>query len=186
MELQTHKDFEIRYTTDGSNPKTNGELYKEYFAMPTGIKFVQAVAVNESKGICSELLQYEVKEDKLIVDKEKPVRLFEPLMPTSTTETFRVLDNLKDLNSKIRGIDLTIQEKYGNGFMMLSLGEFDINNIEDLIKELNQLIDKFFINKKYEVTATINNVEFESGKVFEQWISKTGTTIDSYKNKITQ
>ncbi|WP_211199105.1 hypothetical protein, partial [Neobacillus jeddahensis] len=115
-----------------------------------------------------------------------PVKLHEPLMPTSTTETFKVLDNLKELNTKVRGVDITIQERSGNGFMMLSLGDFEITNVNDLIEELNQLIDKFFADKKYEVTATINNVDFESGRTFEQWISKQGTTIESFRNKITQ
>ncbi len=187
MELKaTSLNVEIRYTTDGSNPKENGGKYIEPFIIPAGTKFIQAIAINESKGIYSEILQYEVKEDSFKVDKDKPVKLIEPLMPTSTSETFKTLDTLKELKTKIKGVDLTVQEKNGKGFMMLSFGDFIINNVEDLIGELNQLIDKFFVDKKYEVTATINSVDFESGRVFEQWVSKRGSTIESYRNKITQ
>lgn len=182
----TSNNVEIRYTTDGSNPKNNGGKYIEPFVIPNGSKFIQAIAVNESKGIYSEVLSYEVKEQEFKVTPEKPVKLYEPLMPRSTIETFKVLETLRDLETKVKGVDITIQEKNGNGFMMLNLGEFDIHNIEDLLDEVNQLIERFFKDKMYEVTATINNVDFLDGKVFEQWVSRQGTTLESYKNKIAQ
>lgn len=182
----TSNNVEIRYTTDGSNPKNSGGKYIEPFVVPNGSKFIQAIAVNESKGIYSEVLSYEIKEQEFKVTPEKPVKLYEPLMPTSTSETFKVLETLKDLNTKIKGVDITIQERNGNGFMMLNLGEFDISNIEDLLEELNQLIERFFKDKTYDVTATINNVDFIDGKAFEQWVSRQGTTLEYYKNKIAQ
>ena len=182
----TSNNVEIRYTTDGSNPKNSGGKYIEPFTVPNGSKFIQAIAVNESKGIYSEVLSYEIKEQEFKVTPEKPVKLYDPLTPTSTSETFKVLETLQDLNTKIKGVDITIQERNGNGFMMLNLGEFDINNIEDLLDELNQLIERFFKDKTYEVTATINNVDFIDGKAFEQWVSRQGTTLEYYKNKIAQ
>ncbi|MDM8534016.1 DUF499 domain-containing protein [Clostridiaceae bacterium HSG29] len=184
----TSPDVKIIYTTDGSNPANGGGTYLEPFEIPVGAKYVQAIAVNEEKGIYSEKFQYEVKDDKFEIDKKTPVKMFEPLMPTSTSETYKILDGLKAVDTIIKGVDITVSEKGGsnNGFMVLSFGDITINNIDELINQLNQLTDKFFVDKKYEVTATINNVIFNTGQSFEQWISNQKSTVDAYKNKITQ
>jgi hypothetical protein len=182
----TSPNVEIRYTTDGSNPKNSGGKYIEPFAIPAGSKFVQAIASNEAKGVYSETLQFEVKETEKKLDPAKPVRMNEPLMPTSTAESFKTLDNLKEVNAKLKGVDLTVQERNGNGFIILNMGEFEVTDITGLIEQLNQIIDKFFFDKKYDISSTINSVTFTSGKDFEQWVSKQGTTVDSYLKKITQ
>ena len=160
--------------------------YIEPFIIPTGTKYVQAIAFNEVKGINSETLQFEVKETEKKLDPIKPVRMNEPLMPTSTTETFKTLDNLKEVNARLKGVDLTVQERNGNGFIMLNMGEFEVSDIAGLIDQLNQIIDKFFFDKKYDISSTINSVTFSSGKDFELWVSKQGTTVESYMKKITQ
>jgi hypothetical protein len=189
MELKaTSKDVKIIYTTEGSNPSNGGGTYLNPFEIPSGSKYVQAIAVNEEKGIYSEKFQYEVKDENFEIDKKKPVMMYVPLMPTSTSETYKVLDGLKVIDTTVKGVDITVSEKGGvnSGFMVLSFGDININNIDDLIDQLNQLIDKFFVDKKYEVTATINNVIFGSGQSFEQWISNQKSTVEAFKNKISQ
>lgn len=189
MELQaTSPDVKIVYTTDGSNPANGGGTYLESFEIPAGAKYVQAIAVNEEKGIYSEKFQYEVKDDKFEINKEKPVYMDEPLMPTSTSETFKILEGLKEVDSNVKGVDIIVAEKGGScsGYMSLSFGDISISNIDDLIDQLNVLIDKFFNEKKYEVTATINDITFNNGQEFEQWISNQKSTIEAYKNKIRQ
>ena len=189
MELQaTSPDVKIIYTTDGSNPLNGGGTYIESFEIPVGAKFVQAVAINKEKEIYSERFEYEVKDDKFVIDKTKPVFMNEPLMPTSSSETFKVFEGLREVDSNIKGVDIAVAEKGGanNGFMVLSFGDISISNIDELIEQLNLLIDKFFVDKKYEVTATINNVTFSNGQAFEQWISNQKSTVDAYKDKIRQ
>jgi len=189
MELQaTSPDVKIVYTTDGSNPSNGGGIYIDSFEIPAGAKYVQAIAVNEEKGIYSEKFQYEVKDDKFVIDKEKPVYMDEPLMTSSSSRTFKMLEGLKKVDTKIKGVDIIVAEKGGNsnGYMSLSFGDISINNIDELIEQLNILIDKFFVDKKYEITATINDVVFSNGQAFEQWISNQKTTVDAYKNKIRQ
>jgi len=189
MELQaTSPDVKIIYTTNGSNPANGGGTYLEPFEIPFTTKYVQAIAVNEEKGIYSEKFQYEIKDDKFVIDKTKPVFMDEPLMSTSSSETFKVFEGLKEVDTKIKGVDITVAEKGGinSGFMVLGFGDISIGNIDELIGQLNMLIDKFFVDKKYEVTATINNIVFNNGQAFEQWISNQKSTVDAYKNKIRQ
>lgn len=182
----TSKDVEIRYSTDGSNPSNNGGKYIEPFEIPENTKIIQAVAVNEKKGVYSEPLQHKIEEKVFLIEKDKPVKLKQAPTTNSSKETFALLGDYATFKVSAQGLDFTIQEKNGKGFMMLSFGEFQIENMQDVIDELNFLIDKFFANKSYEVTATFNSVSFTDGNMFEQYVSKQKQTIDEYKGKITQ
>lgn len=179
----------IRYTTDGSNPKESGGVYEESFIIPEGTKFIQAIAFNESLGVYSDVMQIEVKEKKFEIDKEKPVHLIEPIVSNNTTETFNVIEKLSKYDLSVSGVTIGITEKgsgSNTGFIELTMGDFDIKKPENLVEELKGLIDKFFDDKSFETHITINKVIFDSGQVFEEWVSDNKEIIEQYKNKIVQ
>lgn len=178
----------IKYTSDGSNPKDVGGIYDNAFEIPKGSKFIQAIAVNEKMGVYSAVKQIEVKEQKFEIDKEKPVKLIEPLNSTNTSESFALIESIKKFNTKVSGVSINIQEKNsGNfGWLSLDMGDFEVDNVDKLITELNNLIDHFFADKKYVVNVTINSVKFETGQSFEQWVAEQKSTIEAFKSKISQ
>lgn len=185
----TSPNVTIRYTTDGSNPKESGGVYEESFIIPEGAKFIQAIAFNESLGVYSDVLQIEVKEKKFEIDKEKPVHLIEPIVSNNTTETFNVIEKLSKYDLSVSGVTIGITEKgsgSNTGFIELTMGDFDIKKPENLVEELKGLIDKFFDDKSFETHITINKVIFDSGQVFEEWVSDNKEIIEQYKNKIVQ
>ncbi|PHS35622.1 MAG: glycosyl transferase [Alkaliphilus sp.] len=187
IEFQATSDqVEIRYSTDGSNPKVNGGKYIEPFKIPEGASFIQALAVNEQKGVYSDLYQHKVKEQNFVVDKDKPLKLNKQLTPTSTSDTYKLLEELQDLGAKVKGVEIAIQERTSGAFMLLSLGGFEIEDTGSLIAETNELINRFFANKRYEVTATINSTSFKSGQLFEQWVAKNKLTIEDFKDSVRQ
>ncbi|PYG84914.1 chitobiase/beta-hexosaminidase-like protein [Ruminiclostridium sufflavum DSM 19573] len=178
----------IKYTSDGSNPKDVGGVYDGAFEIPKGSKYIQAIAVNEKMGIYSAVKQIEVKEQKFELDKDKPVKLNEPLNATNTTESFALIESIRKFDTKVSGVSINIQEKNSGkfGWLSLDMGDFEVENVDKLTDELNSLIDNFFSDKKYEVNVTINNIKFETGQTFEQWVAEQKSTIESYKNKISQ
>lgn len=185
----TSPNVTIRYTTDGFNPKESGGVYEESFIIPEGIKFIQAIAVNESLGVYSDVMQIEVKEKKFEIDKEKPVHLIEPIVSNNTTETFNVVEKLSKYDLSVSGVTIGITEKgsgSNTGFIELTMGDFYIKKPENLVEELKGLIDKFFDDKSFETHITINKVIFDSGQVFEEWVSDNKEIIEQYKNKILQ
>lgn len=185
----TSPNVTIRYTTDGSNPKESGGVYEESFIIPEGAKFIQAIAFNESLGVYSDVMQIEVKEKKFEIDKEKPVHLIEPIVSNNTTETFNVIEKLSKYDLSVSGVTIGIAEKgsgSNTGFIELTMGDFDIKKPENLVEELKGLIDKFFDDKSFETHITINKVIFDSGQVFEEWVSDNKEIIEQYKNKIVQ
>jgi hypothetical protein len=185
----TSPNVTIRYTTDGSNPKESGGVYEESFIIPEGAKFIQAIAFNESLGVYSDVMQIEVKEKKFEIDKEKPVHLIEPIVSNNTTETFNVIEKLSKYDLSVSGVTIGITEKgsgTNTGFIELTMGDFYIKKPENLVEELKGLIDKFFDDKSFETHITINKVIFDSGQVFEEWVSDNKEIIEQYKNKILQ
>ena len=185
----TSPNVTIRYTTDGSNPKESGGVYEESFIIPEGAKFIQAIAFNESLGVYSDVMQIEVKEKKFEIDKEKPVHLIEPIVSNNTTETFNVIEKLSKYDLSVSGVTIGITEKgsgSNTGFIELTMGDFYIKKPENLVEELKGLIDKFFDDKSFETHITINKVIFDSGQVFEEWVSDNKEIIEQYKNKIVQ
>jgi len=185
----TSPNVTIRYTTDGSNPKESGGVYEESFIIPEGAKFIQAIAFNESLGVYSDVMQIEVKEKKFEIDKEKPVHLIEPIVSNNTTETFNVVEKLSKYDLSVSGVTIGITEKgsgTNTGFIELTMGDFYIKKPENLVEELKGLIDKFFDDKSFETHITINKVIFDSGQVFEEWVSDNKEIIEQYKNKILQ
>ncbi|MBU3187424.1 FN3 associated domain-containing protein [Clostridium estertheticum] len=57
LQLQTHKDFEVRYTTDDSNPKEKGGVYIGEFPMPKTCKFVRTAIMYKGKVVEEKTLQ---------------------------------------------------------------------------------------------------------------------------------
>ena len=185
----TSPNLTIKYTTDGSNPKESGGVYDGDFIIPEGTKFIQAIAVNEKLGVYSDIIQIEVKEKKFEIDREKPVRLIEPIVSNNTAETFKIIEKLSKYDLSVSGVTIGITEKGGgstSGFIELTMGDFDIKNPEHLDTELKGLIDKFFAGKSFETHITINKVIFNNGGVFEQWVSDNKELIENYKDKILQ
>jgi hypothetical protein len=70
---------------------------------------------------------------------------------------------------------------------MLNIGSgIPIKNVEKVIDELNQILDKYFEDKQYDVTSTINHVNFNNGRTFKEWVSRQRLTIEEFKNKVVQ
>lgn len=185
----TSSNLIIKYTTDGSNPKESGGVYDGDFIIPEGAKYIQAIALNEELGIYSDIIQIEVKEKKFEINKEKPVRLIEPIVSNNTAETFEIIEKLSKYDLSLSGVTIGITEKGGGsttGFIELTMGDFEIKNPQNLETELKGLIDKFFAGKSFETHITINKVVFKNGGIFEQWVSDNKELIENYKDKILQ
>jgi hypothetical protein len=100
-----------------------------------------------------------------------------------------VIEKLSKYDLSVSGVTIGITEKgsgTNTGFIELTMGDFYIKKPENLVEELKGLIDKFFDDKSFETHITINKVIFDSGQVFEEWVSDNKEIIEQYKNKILQ
>jgi len=178
---------EIRYTTDGSEPKENGGVYKEPIIITGNAKFIQAVAINEKYGISSEILQYKVKNAKITVEKNKPVKVTESLRPNGTKYTYEALDFLKETNASIGKAQLVINGRGNSAFSItLMIDNMELEDMDIIENELKNITNNFIQDKKHDLTAVLDEIKFKNGSDFLKWLEKNDFSLQMYKNKFIQ
>jgi hypothetical protein len=108
----------IRYTTDGSDPRTNGIVYENPFEVHNLPKIVIAIA--ENNGIFSERLKF--KLDKIIefLPPSGPVIWKCEHQQSTTKESFELIDRLKKYDGKLIGPRIAV---VGDTWLDLTIGD---------------------------------------------------------------
>lgn len=189
VELKSSPNVKIKYTTDGSSPRESGGVYEGVFEVPKGAKFIQAVAVNEDLGVFSDVIQIAIKDDKIEIDKEKPLVLNSSINASNTFESYRLLEVLNKHNAEISGVSLQVFEKgqgFNSGWADLSFDNMTVINPNTLVEQIDSLRTNFFKDKNVEVSVVIQKANFEKGSDFEDWVAENKYNLEDFKNKITQ
>jgi len=175
MELRSHKEYQIKYTTDGSSPKENGGVYLGEFPLPNTCKYVRTVVsykgkVVEEKDISIEEQKQEIEFD--INDRAPLEYEWNSQMKCLDTETtYREFERLKKLDRVfVRHFTVVISERENtNNYMELSTAKvpYDADNLQatvDLIRETA------FRDKEVTVEFDYKTVLFATGQQFKQWV----------------
>jgi hypothetical protein len=173
LELKTHSDFEIRYTTDGSNPKESGGIYTGEILLPSFCKFVRTVVMYKGRVVEEKDIAIEEKPESLKVQEDKPLEytLYNQHKCGDTDLTYAELEKLKKLaGALIRHFTVVISEKANpNNYMELSTSNvpYDAENLQatiDLVREFA------FAGKEVIVEFDYKTLRFTSGLQFKDWI----------------
>ena len=176
MELKTHKDFEIRYTTDGSNPKERGGKYNGEIVLPASCKFVRTAVYY--KGDVVEERDFPITEQpkaakKFEINDTSPLEytLHSQKRCSDTESTYREFEKLKSLTGTfIRHFTVTIYEKTNtDNYMELTTATvpYDAGNLQatvDLIR------DSAFAGKDVIIEFEYKTMLYTSGAQFKEWI----------------
>lgn len=175
LELKTHKDFEIRYTTDGSNPKESGGKYNGEIVLPTGCKFVRTAVYYKGRLVEERDIPIteQQKPQEYKIDDSNPLeytmRSQKKCRDTESTYTeFQKLNSLTD--TYIRHFTVTISEKSNpDNYMELTTARvpYDAGNLQatvDLIRE------SAFGGKDVIIEFEYKTILFINGAQFKQWI----------------
>ncbi len=175
MQLKTHDKFEVRYTTDGSNPKESGGVYKGEFVIPEGCKFVRTAVYNN--GVLVEEKDIPIteqpKDKKVIIDDKKPLEYTLNIMRkcSDTASTYAEFDRLQRIvGTYVKYFTVTLTEK-GNAdnYMEINTSKvpYDTSNLQatvDLIRE------SAFAGKDVIVEFQYKTISFVLGEYFKRWI----------------
>lgn len=175
LELKTHENFEIRYTTDGSNPKESGGVYNGEIVLPTSCKYVRTAVFYKGR----------VVEEKDIAIADKPtagkfkVEDSKPLQYTlhiqkkfgDTEATYTELEKLKKLTgSFIRHFTVVISEKANpDNYMEMSTANVPYDP-DSLQATIDLIRDSAFAGKDVVVEFDYKTLLFASGSQFKDWI----------------
>ncbi|MCQ1531159.1 DUF499 domain-containing protein [Lutispora saccharofermentans] len=193
LELQTHKNFEIKYTTDGSNPKENGGVYLGEILLPKNCKYVRTAVMYKDKIVEEkDIAVSELKSEyKLNIKDEFPLEFERNGLKRchDTEETYNEFEKLKKIEGIfIRHFTVVISEKDNNeNYMELSASKvpYDADNLQatiDLIRETA------FSGKDVTVEFDYKTILFTSGLQFKNWVemNKCDISIIQKEGKIKQ
>lgn len=188
MQLATNKNYEIRYTTDGSNPKESGGLYSGEIVLPDGCQFVRVAVYYKGTLVTYEDIRVEAKtgKRKVEIDDAKPLEYTMNIQKRckDTEETYTEFAKLKLLpGAFVRHFTVTISQKdLPDNYMEISTARvpWDADNLQatvDLIR------DSAFKDKDVEVEFEYKTILFVTGAAFKQWVEQNKLDASELANK---
>lgn len=162
---------EIRYTTDGSDPKLSGGIYDGPVAVAKGSPIVLAVA--ECQGIQSEVLRIPIDWSKSDGDKDvdpnKPAVWRKPVEYQLTLESYNFMDRLKHHEARISGVRISIT---GDRWAELTLDErveLDGAQVTDAVETLRRLP----VTGSGQVQISAAAIHFKTGQRLLDWLNES-------------
>lgn len=177
FELKSNSNYEIRYTTDGSEPKENGGLYNGEFPVSDSAKYVRAVALYDGQIIAEKQIQIDrsgkkAEEKKIDLTKSVFYRLKAKRQMSDTESAYKELEQLAKYEGLfIKGASAYIYEKSNENNYV----EYNAN-IPYLAEDLRALIDLIrdtsYKNREAVVTFEYKELMFTQGSQFNDWLEQ--------------
>ena len=175
VELKAYPKGEIRYTTNGSDPKTMGAPYEGPFPAPKDCQVVLALA--RKYGIVSaqekiDVEQYRKKTVKL--DPAKPATWKRSHHHLTTRAASEFMARLKKYNGFAHGVTIDVQandEKQDVSYSAADNFPLDGEQFENLVKQLQGIMSgsQRFLN--------VDRIEFEKGQFLLDWVADAKTKL---------
>ncbi len=177
FEFETNKNYEVRYTTDGSEPKENGGLYNGEFPVSDTAKYVRVVSLFDGKVIDEKQIQVDrsgkkAEEKKIDLTKSVFYRLKAKKQMGDTESTYKELEQLAKFKGLfIKGASAYIYER-GNENNYVEYNA----NIPYLADDLRALIDLIrdtsYKNREAIITFEYKELMFTQGSQFNDWLEQ--------------
>ncbi|MDR3281284.1 MAG: DUF499 domain-containing protein [Synergistaceae bacterium] len=175
LEMKTHNDYEIRYTTDGSNPKESGGLYTGEIVLPADCRFVSAVVLYKGKVVEEKVIPISAaaQRKEIVIDDLKPLAytMNSQKKCGDTESAYLEFAGLKSLpGTLIRHFTVIISEKDNpDNYMEITTARvpWDAGSLQaavDLIR------DSAFKDRDVVVQLEYKTVLFAGGEQFKRWI----------------
>lgn len=185
--LKTHPKYEIRYTTDGSNPRDNGGVYNGEFDVPEGTKYIRVVVFYKSEYIDSLDIKVSQKgPTHLSIDDAKPVtyKMHRPRKCNDTQQTYEEFDNLRKIDGiTIFGANATVTNANNTAEYVEVTTSRDLNyDAENIRKMIDSIRDSGFARKNTNISFEYQGLNFPSGKEFKNWVEATKQDINEFES----
>ena len=169
VELKAYPRGDIRYTTNGSDPKSLGATYDAPFPVPKDCQFVLAVAHRD--GVVSpeekiEIEQYKTKTVKL--DPGKAAKWKRRHHNLTARAAFEFMERLKKFSGIAYGVTIDVQandEKQDISYSAADNFSLDGEYFEKLVKQLQGMMSGS------QIFLSIERIEFERGQFLLDWIA---------------
>ena len=188
LTLETNKNYEVRYTTDGSEPKENGGLYNGEIVLPEGCKYIRTVSIFNGQIIDNKDIQVDTSstattQKKIDPDKSVFYRMKAKKQLGDTESVYQELEALSKLeNVFIKGASAYIYEKgkdenYVEYNAAIPYLPIDFQNLIDLVR------DSSFKNREVVVTFEYKELMFIKGSNFMNWVEMRKLDMDNLRKE---
>jgi hypothetical protein len=176
LELKTNKNYEIRYTTDGSNPKESGGVYSGEIVLPAECRFVQVAVYYKDQLVSEDSISVTAtpKSAKAVtIDDAKPLEytMTSQKKCGDTELAYSEFAKLKQLpGTYIRQFTVTISEKNNpDNYLEITTARVPWET-DSLQKTIDTIRESAFANKEVEVEFEYKTILFTTGAAFKQWV----------------
>lgn len=186
MVLKSQSGVNIKYTTDGSDPKNSGGTYDGEFKIPSNATFVQIVAEHDGEFHDSQSIKIEKgKAGSPAIDKVKPLVLSRLLRSVDTSETYDQLALLKKYAESVKDVHIVLNKKDDQGrdagWIELTLNDKITTNIEQIENVIDNLKNSFITNGRVNVELELGAITFKSGQAFLDFANDKKLSLSEFK-----
>ena len=175
VEFKAIPKGEIRYSTDGSDPKTYGGIYDSPFAVPESTRFVLAVA--QSDGIVSEPEKIDTeqyrKKGKLIeiIQPDKPATWNCKKQGLTAKETYEFIEQLEKYQGNAYGVSLVVTASDESGDVSYDAAPDSSFTGTEIRELLHHLQKTFRDGQGSQVSLDVGKVTLERSQSLKDWFA---------------
>jgi len=174
-EFQAIPEGTIRYTTDGSDPKSYGGLYDSPVAIPETSRFVLAYA--EKNGVASQvetinIEQYRKKSSVIdTLDVDRPVTWNCKQRGLTAREAFELIENLEKYRGNAYGVSLEIRANDDSATISYDADpecELSGEKIRELVEYLQHAFEE---SNGSQILIDVDKITLESSQSLKDWFA---------------
>jgi hypothetical protein len=183
-ELRAAPSAQMRYTTDGSNPRTGG-AYDGPFVIPAGSSVLQAIGAKS--GIESEVLNVAIPKGgaggggggagEAEIDKTKPAKWHAQHQFANTQTSYGFLGRMKKFSGSFADVQVSIAADQGNRWAELVFGEDIVltpDVLEVMVGDLHSKVEGG------TVTLRTGRVEFPTGQNLLDYVEDVKANLNKF------
>lgn len=185
MTLKSQAGVNIKYTTDGSDPKDSGGIYDGEFKIPAKAAFVQIVAEHGGEFYDNQSIKIEKGAAGITIDKAKPLVLARLLRAVDTGQVYDLLALLKQYATGVKDVRIVLHRKDDQGrdagWIELTLSDKIMTHTEQLENTIANLKDSFIAGGRVNVELECRTAMFKNGQAFLDFANEQKLSLSELK-----
>lgn len=176
LELRAIPTGKLRYTTDGSDPRSRGVAYDAPFPIPEKSRFVLAYAEHDGVRSNDEKIDAEeIRTKSVRVDPQKAAVWTRPVKNRLNDDAWKVIERCERFGAKARGLVLRLQSK--DREIMYSVAE----NVEVGGEEIRSAVERLEQTMVFEIgdklIVSLSALSFARGQDLLDWVAEERTSL---------
>jgi hypothetical protein len=175
VELRAAPPAQIRYTTDGSDPRVQGGLYEGDITIPKGTVVVLASAAKN--GVESEVTRIPIdwgRDESLKIDPARPATWKMKQSRLTTADSFELIERMKKYSVLASGVTLTLAQPAREWIELTMWDRKQVGGeaLERAIEVMREL------QSEGQVKLEATRLHFPDGQKLLDWVAEVKATIN--------